>query len=238
MTQTAVLIPLAKAKEEGLTHYFTGKPCKNGHVSIRFTSNRECQECTASRAVSTERKAYMAAYMRERRAASPELREAERIKSLERMHQIYAPLYKSDPHHQERIRKLGRKSYRTAVVNDPEKVRQKYRADYRRMAATTQGKLKNRLRARFHSILRGKCKPGHCLDMVGCSLGELVKHLEKQFLTGMSWENFGMWHIDHIRPCASFDLENLSQAKLCFHYSNLQPLWALDNLRKSSTFHG
>ena len=238
MVETLTLIPLATAKAEGLTHYFTGKPCKHGHISKRFTSNRECQGCIASRGLSTERKAYMAAYMRERRAASPELREAERLRSLERMHTIYAPLYKNDPQHKERIRKLGRKSYRKAVANSPEKVRQKHRADYQRMAATTQGRLKTRLRARFHSVLRGKHKPGYCLDVVGCSLDELVGYLEAQFSAGMSWENFGSWHIDHIRPCASFDLTDPEQQRACFHYTNLQPLWALDNLRKSATFNG
>ena len=229
------LIPLARAKAEGLTHYFTGTPCKHGHVSRRFTSNRECQECVASRAVSAKRKAYMTEYMRERRAASPDLREAERLNSLERMRTIYAPLYKSDPYHQERIRNLRRESYRRATLNTPEEVSQKWRRDYQRMVSTRQGLLKNRLRARFHSVLRGKHKPGHCLKLVGCTLDELIQHLERQFAPGMAWDNFGDWHIDHIRPCASFDLENPEEVKACFHYSNLQPLWSIDNLRKGTS---
>jgi hypothetical protein len=50
----------------------------------------------------------------------------------------------------------------------------------------------------------------------------------------MSWENHGEWHIDHIRPCASFsDLTQLEQQKQCCHYTNLQPLWAIDNILKS-----
>ena len=48
----------------------------------------------------------------------------------------------------------------------------------------------------------------------------------------MSWENMGEWHLDHIRPCASFDLTDPDQQRQCFHYSNLQPLWASDNLSK------
>ena len=70
--------------------------------------------------------------------------------------------------------------------------------------------------------------------LVGCTLLKLRQHLESQFTVGMSWKNQGAWHIDHIIPCASFDLTKPSEQKKCFHYSNLQPLWACDNLSKSS----
>jgi hypothetical protein len=50
----------------------------------------------------------------------------------------------------------------------------------------------------------------------------------------MSWENHGEWHIDHIRPCAAFDLTLAAEQKVCFHYSNLQPLWAEENMKKSA----
>jgi DNA/RNA endonuclease G (NUC1) len=48
----------------------------------------------------------------------------------------------------------------------------------------------------------------------------------------MTWENYGKWHIDHIKPCANFNLSNDDEQKLCFHYTNMQPLWAIDNQRK------
>jgi len=70
------------------------------------------------------------------------------------------------------------------------------------------------------------------MELVGCSIEELMKHIESQFTDGMSWENQGEWHIDHVRPCASFDLTDEQQQRECFHYTNLQPLWAEDNLRK------
>ena len=50
----------------------------------------------------------------------------------------------------------------------------------------------------------------------------------------MNWDNYGQWHIDHIRPCASFNLLDPIEQKICFHYTNLQPLWAEDNLKKSN----
>ncbi|MDE2097588.1 MAG: hypothetical protein KGL39_10105 [Patescibacteria group bacterium] len=73
------------------------------------------------------------------------------------------------------------------------------------------------------------------IEYLGCSIEHLKNHLESQFKTGMSWENHGIkgWHIDHIRPCASFDLSSPEQQKQCFHYTNLQPLWWHENIQKS-----
>jgi hypothetical protein len=62
----------------------------------------------------------------------------------------------------------------------------------------------------------------------------LMAHLESQFLPGMSWANRRLWHIDHQRPCASFNLTNPAQQHACFHFSNLRPLWAADNLAKGA----
>ena len=68
------------------------------------------------------------------------------------------------------------------------------------------------------------------------STAELVTYIEKLFVDGMSWDNYGPtgWHIDHIKPCASFDLTNQDEQRQCFHYTNLQPLWAADNIRKGA----
>lgn len=95
-------------------------------------------------------------------------------------------------------------------------------------------KLRNNLSARIRNFIRknGKCT----IELIGCSVDKLKHHLEKQFTPGMSWDNYGLhgWHIDHIMPCNSFDLTDPEQQKKCFHYTNLQPLWAIDNLKKGS----
>ena len=74
------------------------------------------------------------------------------------------------------------------------------------------------------------------MGYVGCTSEKLRKHLEEQFENGMTWENIGKWHIDHIKPCAKFDLNLEEEKHKCFHYTNLQPLWAVDNLKKSDTY--
>lgn len=72
--------------------------------------------------------------------------------------------------------------------------------------------------------------------LIGCTIAELRKHLERQFLPGMSWENWSRtgWHIDHIVPCACFDLSFPNQQMECFNYKNLRPVWAVDNLKKGA----
>ena len=73
-------------------------------------------------------------------------------------------------------------------------------------------------------------------ELIGCTIAELKTYLEKQFEIDMHWKNHSIkgWHIDHIKPCASFDLTDPEQQKACFHFSNLQPLWAKDNYSKGS----
>jgi len=101
-------------------------------------------------------------------------------------------------------------------------------------------KIKQCLRSRIIQALskQGTYKKCRTMDIVGCSKEYLKQHLESQFQDGMSWDNYGLygWHIDHIRPCASFDLTDPEQQKECFHYSNLQPLWAEDNLKKGAKY--
>jgi len=79
-----------------------------------------------------------------------------------------------------------------------------------------------------------KNKSGNTMKLTGCTKDELYRHLESQFTEGMNWDNYGKWHIDHIRPCASFDLQNPEEQIECFNYKNLQPLWAVDNMKKGS----
>jgi hypothetical protein len=97
--------------------------------------------------------------------------------------------------------------------------------------------LKCHLRQRLsHLVKRGQAvKTAKAVTLVGCTLEELRRHIERQFKRGMSWANYGrVWHIDHIIPCAKFDLTDERQQRLCFHYLNLCPLRAEENMRKNS----
>lgn len=75
-------------------------------------------------------------------------------------------------------------------------------------------------------------KSERTLNLIGCSVDYLREYLASMFEAGMSWDNYGKWHVDHIIPCASFDLTDQKQQKLCFHFSNLRPAWARENMSK------
>ncbi len=92
------------------------------------------------------------------------------------------------------------------------------------------------LRCRLGKYLRGDCRIS-AVRHLGCTVEELRLHLERQFRDGMTWENYGRhgWEIDHIKPLALFDLTDPSEAAEAVHYTNLQPLWAADNLAKRVT---
>ena len=89
------------------------------------------------------------------------------------------------------------------------------------------------LRSRIYVALKRNIKSAHTEELLGCNIEFLKQHLEKQFKVGMSWNNYGKWHVDHIRPCVLFDMSNSEEQHKCFHYSNLQPLWAIENFIKS-----
>ena len=145
--------------------------------------------------------------------------------------------------------KLYQINYRTI---NKEKLRQKkleYRIKHRKIICTRQYKYRDRkrktdpyfklidnLRNRIYCVLKGKTKKStRTLNLLGVeNISEVKLHLEKQFESWMNWENHGLWHIDHIKPCASFDLTCPVQQLACFHYSNLQPLSATDNLSKGA----
>ena len=97
-------------------------------------------------------------------------------------------------------------------------------------------KLSKRLRSRLNSAIKNSQKVGSAVKDLGCSIEELKKHLEAQFQPGMSWNNWSFegWHIDHIKPLSKFNLTDKEEFIKACHFSNLQPLWSGDNLKKGN----
>jgi hypothetical protein len=94
----------------------------------------------------------------------------------------------------------------------------------------------NACRTRMHAVFRSNMvkKSTRSLQLIGCTSDQLREHIQSRFKPGMHWNNFGEWEIDHIIPCKHFNLVEESEQLKCFHYSNLQPLWAEENRRKSA----
>jgi hypothetical protein len=96
-------------------------------------------------------------------------------------------------------------------------------------------RLATNLRRRLNKIIRSYVKVGSHIKDLGCTLAELKHHLESKFQPEMNWDNYGtVWSIDHIMPLANFDLTDKEQLKKAVHFSNLQPLFVIDNIRKSN----
>jgi len=160
---------------------------------------------------------------------------------------IYAREYRNNPKNFEKMKEWRKKYwlknkeiilkkqhhfYRTP---HGKATRQKYES--RRYRTDINFKLIKLLRGRIRDALRGKAsKSASTMKLVGCTIDELRKHLETQFVPGMTWKNNSKsgWHIDHIIPCSSFDLTDPRQQQICCNWSNLQPLWAFDNLSKGT----
>lgn len=133
--------------------------------------------------------------------------------------------------HPEKSAEATRRWYR---ANKNQAVAYQARRSKIRYASDPNFRLLKICRGRIRDALCGKSKSQKTIELVGCSIAYLNTWLELQFQPGMSWDNYGQWHIDHIRPCASFDLSDPANQRACFHYTNLQPLWATDNHRKGA----
>jgi hypothetical protein len=163
----------------------------------------------------------------------------------EKHYNLFAKKGKQKPHECKSCRNVRERSKRSENPDGwNEKIRKRYEINKENINSTRRKNLQKRrdndpkyraamsLRCRLY--LAVKEKKGKTMELTGCSVDELLKYLESKFTEGMSWENYGKWHIDHIKPCSSFKLEDLEEQKKCFHWTNLQPLWAIDNLKKGS----
>jgi len=94
--------------------------------------------------------------------------------------------------------------------------------------------LRSRIGTALTNIKQGKLM--NTMDLVGCNIDYLKNHLETHFTEGMTWQNHGEWHVDHIVPCCSFDLTKKINQQVCFNWINLQPMWGKENQEKSGKF--
>lgn len=147
----------------------------------------------------------------------------------------------ANPETLKEIRRKSNKQYReehsAEIKNRRRQNRHKLNAQRRlRYATDPVYAIQRRLRSCLTQALRvaSAKKVASTSTLLGCTGAELKVYLESKFLPGMSWEERHLIHIDHIRPVASFDLSDPEQQRQCFHYTNLQPLWAIDNMKKGA----
>jgi hypothetical protein len=120
------------------------------------------------------------------------------------------------------------------VAKYGERLRRSRGVKPKRVADSVQVKIANALRCRMWHALKGDVKITHTLEILGCNLDLFKVYMERRFKPGMTWDNYGHkgWHIGHIKDCCAFDLSDPAQQRQCFHYTNMEPQWALDNWKK------
>jgi len=157
----------------------------------------------------------------------------ERYQATKDKRRIKSKLYREK--NKEKIYQM-KKLYRK---NNKEKIaKKKYANNFYKLKHDPVHKLKQSLRHRVYMALKEKNATKHYKfkEYIGCSVADLMIHLENQFKPGMTWKNHGKWEIDHIKPCAAFDLSKEFEQLDCFNYKNMQPLWKIDNMRKGAKY--
>ena len=128
------------------------------------------------------------------------------------------------------------KSYRHEYMQQYKNTQQ-YKEITKKVRQNPINKIKCNLRKRMRDFLKKSASDTMSISgLIGCNSLDFKHHIEKQFRRGMTWDNYGTyWHVDHILPCASFDHTNKKQIAQCWHYTNLRPLCAAENMLKSDT---
>lgn len=201
------MITRSEAIASGSAFYFTGRPCKRGHVSRRRVSGCSCVECESvySESAATYKKNW---YLENR----------ERIIEKSRI------AYEKD----------GKAKRAYALEYQKKHLPRIVAARANRQKADPVYAAKERVRALIKQCLKtsGTEKTSRTSQILGCTTKQFKEHLERQFLPTMGWHNFSEWHIDHIVPVSSAKTEE--EVIALNHFTNLRPLWASENLRKSN----
>jgi len=222
-----------KAAEDFCKNQVWCKECRKEYDKAYYKQNREKikEQTKAYRKQNTEKiKEYRKAY----RKQNTEKIKAYYEQNREKINKQQKAWYQQNA---EKLKERGKAYYEQnreqmkAYVKAYRKQNRDKRRIYKRNKLKTDinFRLADNLRRRMRRVLKGKSKSKKSMDLIGCSADFLKKHLENQFQPGMSWNNYGnpngdhseCWHIDHIVPCASFDLSDPKQQQKCFHYFSL-----------------
>lgn len=248
----------AEAKAKGLKRYHTGQPCKYGHVADRLVSNHSCVECQRLRRIEWERNnpEHIAAYRKKMYAENKDdvlanwsawysdNRKDQLVKKRARYQKnrdkelAYAKRYRAK--NRDRILDANKKW----KEQNPEKVKSDWDAWYAANGKTwgaarravPRNKIDSAISRGIHESIGDKKAGRSWESLVGYTVDELMRHLEKLFLPGMTFDNYGKggWHIDHKVPKSvhNYTSPEHSDFKRCWGLKNLQPLWERDNLVK------
>lgn len=153
-----------------------------------------------------------------------------RIANKDKIRESKKRWYENNPEKRREMKQKWRKSH-------PEKQKEHSHCSDRKRRSTLKGKLNSNISLGiWRTLRRGSKANRHWEELVVWDINDLKRHLEKQFIEGMTWDNYGEWHIDHIIPVSVFNFETPEDIdfKRCWALKNLQPLWAFENMSKGN----
>lgn len=208
-----------------------GKEFTTRGTSLR---NEHCKSCgcrISRKKYASRKEAKRADYWRhveQNRIKSREWRIKNQEKARENDRK-YRETKKNDPEHKARIREYQIRTRDQTRVRMRKYIRHRLKIDI-------QFRIRHLLRKRLAEAVKRNNKAGSAVRELGCTIAEFKAYIETKFKSGMTWENWGRhgWHLDHIKPLAAFDLTNHEQFIKACHYTNYQPLWSADNIRKGA----
>lgn len=230
-SKSTEIISRKDAKKIGLKRYFTGKPCKHGHLSERKTVNGGCVLCSAR--INKKSKSKNSEKVKQ-------TSEKWRIKNVDKTRE-----------YNRRYRKLNRDKLSISARNWHEENKGSVSIRHKKYREENLEKIREKerqwrksnkeiifIRRTLHRLITnwrgGRYK---CEQVVGYCIDDLRLRIEFQFKDGMNWDNYGEWHIDHKKPVSRFIKQGITDPAIINALSNLQPLWAQENLSKGAEFN-
>lgn len=233
-------------KEYSLYH----KKTKNGRITVQSRC-KDCQSAYKKNRYWSNRDVELAKMTQSRLKPENVLKKKEYYKKNK---EDYIKRYKKYMDDEEK-KKAKLESSKKRYQENKEQIRARHKRNYEkpetkekirlshhvRKETDVQYVIRRRLRFRLRNIVKSlknnKYKLMSSIELLGCDMNFFKSYIESKFVDGMSWERLSEIHLDHIKPCVKFDLTKIEEQKICFHYTNIQPLWAKDNLIKNSKFY-
>ena len=233
------IINIRNAKEQGLKRYFTGIPCKRNHISQRSVSNKTCLMCASqtrkekNESLEKSRQRSRDWYKKNKKKAKLRISERYKIKrdDIAEYNKKYYLNNKDKMNKQAKEWRESNKDYLSDYFSDYNVKNKKVRDEWRKKNPE-QAFIRNSLK-RIISNWRGGRKKMEQAN--GYTYEQLRSHLQSRFKNGMTWDNYGEWHIDHIKPISVFIKDDITNPKIINALVNLQPLWASENLTKGAS---
>lgn len=219
------IVTKENAKLAGDKFYFTGVCCKYGHFSQRYVSTRQCTECNRLRhEINKEEinKKSNINYHKNKEFYS--LQDKKYYKKNSEKIKIKAKEYAQK--NVEKIKEYQKRYIKTAAGKEAIRRREKKIKDKKPWMYASRSLISNVLKR------TGRRKTARRTDMAGYDEDKLRQRIEINFKDGMSWDNYGKWHIDHTKPVNAFVINGVTDLKLINSLCNLKPMWAADNIRK------